>query len=140
MALGNALADATVMYHRTHGFHWNVTGKDFPQWHAKFEEIYEDVLDSLDPMAECIRKCNGYAPFRLGDLSARTSVSDSQPSDYSPETLVPDLLATNDAVLVSLNIAFQMASAQNQQGVANFLADRIDQHNKWQWQLSASLS
>jgi len=113
---------------------------DFPQWHAKFEEIYEDVLESLDPMAECIRKTNGYAPFRMSDLSARSSIDDSQPSDYTPETLVPDLLSANEVVLTSLNIAFQMANAQNQQGIMNFLADRIDQHNKWQWQLSASLS
>jgi starvation-inducible DNA-binding protein len=140
MALGNALADATIMYHRTHGFHWNVTGADFPQWHDKFEEIYSDVLDSLDPMAECIRKANGYAPFRLEDLSARASVADGQPSSYDPQTLVKDLIETNDGVLTSLNIAFQVASASNQQGTANFLADRIDQHSKWKWQLSASVS
>jgi hypothetical protein len=32
-----------------------------------------------------------------------------------------------------------MASAQRQQGLCNFIADRMDMHQRWQWQLSATL-
>jgi DNA-binding ferritin-like protein len=31
--------------------------------------------------------------------------------------------------------AFGIANALNQQGIANFLAERIDMHDKWLWQL-----
>jgi DNA-binding ferritin-like protein len=30
-----------------------------------------------------------------------------------------------------------MADNSREQGVANFLAERIDQHQKWHWQLKA---
>jgi len=33
--------------------------------------------------------------------------------------------------------AFSLATAMSEQGVANFLADRLDMHSKWQWQLRA---
>ena len=138
--LSKTLANATIMYHRVHGFHWNVTGEDFPQWHAKFEEIYSDVYESLDPLAECIRKVGGTAPFTLSQLSTMASLSDEAPADYKPATLVADLLATNTAVMASLNIAFLAATAANQQGIVNFLSERIDQHSKWNWQLSVSLA
>jgi starvation-inducible DNA-binding protein len=137
-ALATCLANATIMYHRVHGFHWNIVGPDFPQWHSKFEEIYDDVYGSLDPLAENIRKISGVAPFRLSDLAIRATVADDNVGDYSPQTLISSLLATNYGVLDSLNNAFQMANSANQQGIANFLAERIDAHQKWNWQLSVS--
>ena len=139
VALSTCLANATVMYHRTHGFHWNVVGEDFPQWHDKFAEIYDDVYGSLDPIAENIRKIGAFPPFRLTELSARATVLDAEVTNFSPITLVADLLVTNAGVLESLMAAFEIASATNQQGIANFLAERIDAHQKWNWQLSASL-
>ena len=139
VALATCLADATVLYHRVHAFHWNVVGTDFPQYHAKFEEIYNDVWESLDGLGESIRKVGVFAPFRLSDLSSIASVSDNPVPDYDHATLVADLMTTNAGVLESLNTAFQIASTTGQQGIANFLAGRIEQHDKWAWQLKASL-
>jgi hypothetical protein len=34
--------------------------------------------------------------------------------------------------------AFDLAIKENQQGIANFLAERQDMHMKWKWQLTAS--
>ena len=137
--LGTCLASATVMYHRVHGFHWNVVGPDFPQWHDKFAEIYEDVYGSLDPLAENIRKVSGrFAPFRLADLASRSVVNDNVITDFGSDTLVKDLLVSNEAVLELLQRTFDVATAANQQGVANFIAERIDAHQKWNWQLRVS--
>jgi starvation-inducible DNA-binding protein len=138
-ALMPVFANATIMYHRVHGFHWNVVGEDFPQWHEKFLEIYEDVYSSLDPLAESIRKMGTVAPFCLWDLTEHATVNDEHVGDFDANILVHNLLMTNNGVLVSLNSAFRVASAANQQGIANFLAERIDMHQKWNWQLSASL-
>jgi len=79
-----------------------------------------------------------FVPFRLKDLSAMASTPDDAVSGYHHETLVADLVSVNAEVLRSLNVAFQIASSENQQGIANFLADRIDSHQKWAWQLNAS--
>jgi starvation-inducible DNA-binding protein len=140
VALATVLADATVMYHRVHGFHWNIVGTDFPQYHAKFEEIYNDVWESLDGIGENLRKIGVFAPFRLADLAGIASVSDAPVADYGHATLVADLITTNAGVLASLNMAFQIANQTGKNGVANFLAGRIEMHDKWAWQLQASLN
>jgi DNA-binding ferritin-like protein len=54
-------------------------------------------------------------------------------------TLVADLLANNEAYLVTLNESFAMANEKNQQGIADFIAGRILTHQKWSWQLKSSL-
>jgi starvation-inducible DNA-binding protein len=133
------LANATVMYHRAHGFHWNVTGPDFPQWHDKFAEIYEDIYSSLDPLAENIRKLRKVAPFCLSDLSEKCTIGDSEVANFDARTLAQDLFRSNVAMIACLNDAFMAATHVNQQGIANFIAERLDAHQKWDWQLLASL-
>jgi hypothetical protein len=53
--------------------------------------------------------------------------------------LAADLLSANEVVLNELIEAFTCATEMNQQGIANFIAERIDNHQKWKWQLSSSL-
>jgi DNA-binding ferritin-like protein len=49
------------------------------------------------------------------------------------------LLKANEEVLATLDMAFKVANAENEQGVANFIAERIDSHKKWSWQLRESI-
>jgi DNA-binding ferritin-like protein len=48
-------------------------------------------------------------------------------------------LAANEQVLFSLNKVFSLAQKNNKQGLCNFIADRIDTHEKHGWQIRASL-
>ena len=34
--LQQLLADVVGMYHKAHGYHWNVEGQDFSQYHSLF--------------------------------------------------------------------------------------------------------
>jgi DNA-binding ferritin-like protein len=47
-------------------------------------------------------------------------------------------LKVNDGVLETLVKTFHDAIDADEQGIANFLAERIDMHEKWRWQLKAS--
>jgi starvation-inducible DNA-binding protein len=138
-ALYNLLAEATAFYLKAHGAHWNVVGEEFAQYHELFGEIYEDVHDSLDPIAENLRKLNSAAPFELKDLARMTNDA-PQAEGYEAEALASNLYAANESLLENIMVAFKAATDANQQGIANFLAERQDMHQKWSWQLRASLS
>ena len=133
------LADVHVMSSITHGFHWNVEGNDFPEWHSKFDEIYSDVYESTDAIAENIRKCGDYAPFTLQRFIEFTSIPDNTPLDSSPKSFVSNLYEVNNYVLNTLYDVFSKANSLNKQGIANFIAERIDIHEKHGWMLRASL-
>jgi starvation-inducible DNA-binding protein len=138
-ALYNLLAEATAFYLKAHGAHWNVVGEEFAQYHELFEEIYEDVHESLDPIAENLRKLNSAAPFELKDLARMTNET-PQAEGYEAEALASNLYAANESLLENIMVAFKAATDANQQGIANFLAERQDMHQKWSWQLRASLA
>lgn len=131
------LADTVSFYFQAHGAHWNVRGADFAQYHELFSEIYEDVYSAVDPTAENVRKLGGEAPFRLSDFIALRSGTDIGSTD-TPLALASDLLLRNDELLVVLKSTFDLANAVNEQGIANFIAERIDMHQKWSWQLRSS--
>ena len=137
-ALRKAVGDVAIMYTHAHGYHWNVRGSDFAQYHALFEAIYTDVYESIDPLAENIIKMGGVAPRGISEFLAMATMEDDPLMDVDPEVLSADLAKDNDAVINSLNNVFQIANAANQQGVCNFVAERIDQHQKWAWQLKVS--
>ena len=135
--LKTLLADSVTMYFVAHGYHWNVEGQDFSQYHALFAEIYEDVYSSIDPIAEDLRKLDEFAPFTLSKFIDLRTV-ESKEVDPNPKAMAKALLKINEGVLATISKAFESATKANEQGIANFLAERDDMHKKWRWQLTAS--
>ena len=136
--LKTLLSDSVTMYFVAHGYHWNVEGSDFSQYHALFESIYEDVYSSIDPIAEDLRKLDEYAPFTLSKFIDLRTVESVEVAP-TPKAMAKALLKVNEGVLVTIGKAFDSATKANEQGIANFLAERDDMHKKWHWQLTASL-
>jgi starvation-inducible DNA-binding protein len=135
--LKTLLADSVTMYFVAHGYHWNVEGSDFSQYHALFAEIYEDVYSAIDPLAEDLRKLDEYAPFTLSKFIDLRTVESVEVAP-NPKAMAKALLKVNQGVLETINKAFVSANKANEQGIAYFLAERDDMHKKWSWQLTAS--
>lgn len=136
-ALKTSLADVITMSFVAQGYHWNVEGQDFSQYHALFAEIYDDVYSSIDPLAENIRKMDEYAPFTLSKFIELRTV-ESKDVKPEPKAMAKALLTVNEGVIDSIKKAFNAAVDADEQGIADFLAGREDMHKKWSWQLRAS--
>ena len=136
--LRDVLADSVALWWRAQSAHWNVTGPHFHSYHELFGEVYEDVWSSLDTTAEAIRNLGEFAPARISELLAD---EETGTATHDAETLVREVLSANAAVTKCLYDAFAECNNPecNAQGVANYLAGRIESHEKWSWQLSATL-
>ena len=136
--LADLLGDTVNFKFLAHGFHWNVKGPLFSQFHEFFGEIYEDANDAIDPLAENIRKLNFDAPFQLSQFME--SLPEFEPPTGSdPVVMSKSLYQANEDVIESIVRAIEMADCLNEQGILNFLAERQDMHGKWQWQLRATV-
>ena len=128
------LADAYAFQLKTNNYHWNVEGSNFPQYHKFLGKLYEEVFGATDTIAEQIRALNAYAPGSFTRFLELTDIEDEINIPSSIE-MMNRLIADNEKVLVTLNIAFKLADELDQQGLADFLAGRIDVHNKHGWML-----
>jgi starvation-inducible DNA-binding protein len=53
--------------------------------------------------------------------------------------MLEELLANNNQMIELLNECFSVAEQENQQGIMDFLAGRIDAHQKHGWMLRSYL-
>lgn len=125
------------LYLKAANFHWNVEGPDFFLYHKLFNEIYDDIYGSIDPLAEHLRAIGTYVPANLKRITELTMIEDAlEPIPASD--MIARLHDDNVAVVKSLTKSFAEAEKHNLQGLMNFLAARIEQHNKWSWFLRAT--
>lgn len=138
-ALHIALANTFVMYFKAHSYHWNVEGRQFSQDHSFLDDLYNDLHDAVDPLSERIRVIGQYSPHSLKDLLESSTIEEDKDKPYSTEAMFSNLLSANDKVVDSLNKVFELATKNNKQGIANFVADRLDTHAKHAWFLKSLL-
>lgn len=130
-ALTMLLGEVFEFYARAHEAHWNVTGPDFSEYHKLFGKIYEDAHDSVDAIAENLRK--------IGSLTPALALAPCEYRYTDPIALASELLEETTELCDSYRVAFDIATGAGQQGIANFLAERQDAHAMWAWQLRSSL-
>lgn len=137
--LAKLLGDTVNYSFLAQGAHWNVKGSDFFQMHDFFGTIYADVSGSIDPLAENILKLGYDAPYLLVDFKMFSSIEPRRITTGQKLEFVAALLEANGELIHCLNKGFNLATQAGEQGIADFLAGRIDIQQKWHWQLSATL-
>ena len=135
-SLKEVLADTFAMYLKSHNFHWNVTGPDFPQYHTFLGDLYNELFLAVDSIAEHIRAADGYAPGSFTRFKELSSIQDEL-NIPSASVMMSKLLIDNALVMATLKKAFDEAEAEGMIGLSNFLQDRIDVHAKHRWMLKS---
>lgn len=133
-----AFADTYAFYVKAQNYHWNVEGPMFAMYHEFFGKIYEEVGGAIDTFAEEIRAQNAYAPASFSRFQELTNIID-EILIVKPEEMVSTLFADNAKVLASLKAARDIADKYGENGLVNFIEERLDQHSKHAWMLRASM-
>ena len=128
------LADTFALYLKAHNYHWNVEGSNFPQYHEFFGNLYEELHGAVDPIAEQIRSLDTYAPGSFTRFMELSEIEDETSVPAGVE-MARRLMTDNERVLATLNVAFKLADQFDKQGLADFIAGRIDTHSKHAWML-----
>ena len=132
------MADTFKFYIRTHGYHWNIEGPDFYQYHKLLEGIYEEVYGAIDTIAEQIRAMGSHVPGSFGRIAELSELRDER-EQVDAMTMLYRLYQDNETVLAHIKIAYDAAEAAGNHGWSNFLAERQSAHKKHGWFLRATL-
>jgi starvation-inducible DNA-binding protein len=132
------LANYQVFYINARGFHWNITGEKFFELHAKFEELYNDLLIKVDEVAERILTL-GSTPvhsfseyLKISTIKEATNVSDGKQAVQKIVEGFQSLLAVERDLL-------QLSSDANDEGTNALMSDYIREQEKQVWMYSAYL-
>ena len=137
--LAALLADTYVLYLKTHGFHWNVTGPMFNALHAMFMTQYNELWLALDEIAERIRALGEYAPGSGSQFGRLTSLTEEEGvPDW--KGMVAQLVAGHEACAKSAREAFRRADEADDQPTADLATTRMQAHEKTAWMLRSLLA
>jgi starvation-inducible DNA-binding protein len=136
--LGRVLADSTVLYAKTHGFHWNVTGPMFNTLHLMFMDQYTELWTALDLIAERIRALGFPAPYGGATYAGLSSIPETQ-GIPAALAMVRELVEGHEAVARTIRSVFAIADDANDQPTADLLTQRLQIHEKTAWMLRSLL-
>jgi starvation-inducible DNA-binding protein len=134
------LANTVVLYWRSHVIHFNVVGADFPQYHAFFNTVYDELQDAIDPIGEHIRMVGGLVPTSLPALTEIATIQGGFDESADFEVMINDFVAANEATITTLREGITVGEESGEPAVSNFLQDRLGVHQKLAWMLKAILA
>jgi starvation-inducible DNA-binding protein len=137
--LARLLADTYTLYLKTHGYHWNVTGRHFRALHLLFEEQYLDLRDAVDEIAERIRALGPLAPGSFRELGVLSSVRDEEGAPEAME-MVRRLAVANEVVARTARSVVRAAEEAVDPASVDLATRRIAIHEKALWMLRATLA
>lgn len=133
--LQQLLANSYLLMVKTHNYHWNVEGAQFVALHNLFEAQYQDLFAAVDEIAERIRALGAYAPGSLQEFAKLATIPDTPEGPLSAETMLQDLISSNDALAKAAQEAASTAGDANDGVSEGIILDRLQTHEKALWML-----
>jgi starvation-inducible DNA-binding protein len=136
--MNSLLANYQVFYINARGFHWNITGEKFFELHAKFEELYNDLLLKVDEVAERILTL-GHTPLHtFTDYTAIATIKETKNVSNGKEAAQNILESFRNLIVLQREIA-EEATASGDEGTNAQMSDYIREQEKTVWMYSAYL-
>ena len=137
--LSRLLGDTYLLYIRTHGYHWNVTGPQFNTLHLMFEQQYSELALAVDQIAERIRALGFPAPASYAEFSRLSSLSEDEDRPGANE-MVRRLAQAQEAVIRTARSVFPIVDRAGDEATADLLTQRLQVHEKTAWMLRSLLA
>lgn len=133
------LATSYAFVIKSQNFHWNVEGPNFGEYHQFFGDLYAEVYNNtIDRCAEFVRVLDNYTPGSLSRFQ-ELSLLEDQIKIPKAMLMMQELERDNQIIINHLNDTFASATEEKHEGIANFIAERLDAHGKHGWQLRSYL-
>ena len=134
--LSKLLANYSVFYQNTRGYHWNIKGDDFFELHEKFEELYNDLQIKIDEVAERILTL-GYSPdHRYSAYIKQSEIAESKQVTNGNKA-VHEIL---DALKITLKLQreiLELSDEAGDEGTNALMSDYIREQEKDVWMYSS---
>ncbi|MCH8499468.1 MAG: DNA starvation/stationary phase protection protein [Marinobacter sp.] len=130
--LNDLLSNYQIFYMNVRGYHWNIKGASFFELHAKFEELYNDLLLKIDEIAERVltlghRPAHAYSTYiEKSDVPERKDVHDGKEAVNNIVDSFASLIAKQRELL-------SLAGDAEDEGTVALMSDYISQQEKLVW-------
>lgn len=130
--LRRQVANALLLYLNYKHYHWQTYGPLFRDLHKLFDRFAEDVLESLDPLAERIRMIGQDPPAHPLEAVDAASVAAAAPHSTMRE-MVEEADRNAQIVIKEMRAAVKTAEEHNDPGTVDLFSRLVQIHEKHEW-------
>lgn len=134
------LANLAVMNFKLHNLHWNVTGFHFVPVHQLTEEIYDEMFEFFDQVAEHQKMFNCMPDCKLSDYLAKASIKEVDAKTFDAKEV---LEIVKEDLLTLKKQAVELRNASDEEDYFEAVAlfeGHVDFYNKQLWFISSTLA
>ena len=136
--LQKVLADEFVLYAKTRKAHWCVTGASFLTLHKYYEELYIQLEEFIDEVAERIRLLGHYPVASLAEYVSLTSLAEN--AGLENNNFILELLHDHETIIQHLRKHIEIITVKfADAGSADFVTQLMVKHEKTAWMLRSLL-
>ena len=132
-ALNVLVADGFKLYLKTKNFHWHMSGPHFRDYHLLLDEQADQILESIDPLAERVRKIGKTTVRSIGHISKLSQMADNDKTFVNPSDMIDELISDNKAMAASMRKCHKLCDEQEDAGTAGLLETYIDETERRTW-------
>jgi starvation-inducible DNA-binding protein len=133
------LANYSIFYQNTRGYHWNIKGEKFFELHLKFEELYNDLLLKIDEVAERILTLGHTPNHRYSDYKSVSGIKESKEVSNGMNA-VEDILKSFKSIIMLQRELLSLSEKASDEGTNALMSDYIREQEKLVWMYSAFLN
>lgn len=131
--INRLVADAYVLYVKTKNFHWHVSGPNFRDFHEMLDDQGQQILESIDPLAERSRKLGQPTIRSLSQVLALASLEENDKEFVSPYDMLVELMKDNIAMAKSMREAHGVCEDWEDVATASLIEQYLDETEKRTW-------
>jgi starvation-inducible DNA-binding protein len=133
-SLRRQVANAVVLYLNYKHYHWQTYGPLFRDLHKLFDRFAEDVLETLDPIAERVRMIGQDPPAHPMESADLASVVQAAPHSTMRE-MVDEADRNLLIVIKEMREGAKIADDHEDPGTVDMFSKFVQVHEKHEWWL-----
>lgn len=133
--LNELLSDLNVFYRKLQNYHWNVTGQDFFQSHSKLEELYNEINEQIDEVAEHILILGEEPLGTLKDYLEKTNITEAENKKIKSQEVFQTIQKDYKKLLEKVTEIKEKADEQKEYSTSALMDDYILDYSKIIWML-----
>lgn len=135
--LNEFLADLNIFYRKLQNYHWNIEGKDFFQVHAKLEELYDEINEQIDEIAEHIAILGGQPLGTMKDYLEKSSIKEAENKKIKSEEIYNNILSDYEELLKKTIEIKEKSENKKEYSTSSLIDDYIKEYGKIIWMLKS---
>lgn len=133
--LNEFLSDLNVFYRKLQNYHWNIQGKDFFEAHAKLEELYNQINEEVDEIAEHILILGGQPLGTLKDYLSNSKIQEAENKKVKSDEVYSNLITDYETLLKKAIEIKEESEKQKQYDTSSLIDEYILNYGKIIWML-----